>query len=1093
MPFNAQAIKSFLKKGEIRKIFIEELGWDAGKGSKDCRVGDVSYALKEVAVKAGFKVWLCELTGQQLPSREETKVVHRQLVKESYEHIIVFLAKDSNSQAWLWVKRQANKPISYKYHQFGIGQDGESLVQKLRELYIDIEVEEKGIDITDVTDFAKRAFDVEKVTRKFYQEFDKHRKVFLGFIEGIPVESDREWYASVMLNRLMFAYFIQKKGFLDSNRDYLWSKLKECRLKKGEDKFYSFYRAFLLKLFHQGLGTKKANRPKELEAMLGNIPYLNGGMFDVHELELPHRYGKTIEIKDEAFEKVFAYFDEYQWHLDERPLKNDKEINPDVLGYIFEKYINQKQMGAYYTKEDITEYISKNTIIPFILDSAQAKHPSPFKSANSPVWKLLRERPDKYIYKSLKYGSGLMLPEEIEAGIDIAKQHLINRRLTWNKPASPEFGLPTETWRDVVRRRDRYVELKRKLSSGEVSGISQLISLNLDIKQFALDVIINSEDSELIWAVWQSINKIAVLDPTGGSGAFLFAALNILEPLYEACLERMEALSAVTPTHSGSAARTADFQSIINRANKHYNRKYFILKSIILNNLYAVDIMEEAVEICKLRLFLKLASQVDPDATKDNLGIEPLPDIDFNIRAGNSLVGFATYAEVERAISSSLDFDNSMGKIAAKAAALQEVFDSFRSLQIAGNGTASFSKKIELKKLLASLEEELNNHLAAEYGVNVSDKHSLKNWLKVHQPFHWFLQFYGIISRGGFDVIIGNPPYLESREVSYELKNYASSDSGAIHAMCMERSKGLLHEKGAMSMIVPLSLPSTQRMQIVQGMLEEKRDAWYANFSWRPAKLFDTVNRALTIFIVIPSSDGKTFSTCYQKWTSDDRDGLMDRIRYAEVIRPRPACWIPKISDEVERRILNKYLSAKTTVGHFSGKSDARIYYRTTGGLYWKVFTDFPPAFRLNGKKGHSSRESWFSLQDKSYIKPIIAALSSDVFWWWYTVTSNLRDLNPFDVQNFPIPSGVITDGKLQELGQRYLEDLKANSTTLVRNQKQTGVAETQSFKIQKSKPIIDEIDAVLASYYGFTECELDFITNYDIKYRMGKSDEDAE
>ena len=82
---------------------------------------------------------------------------------------------------------------------------------------------------------------------------------------------------------------------------------------------------------------KKPNRPKGLEVLLGNIPYLNGGMFDVHELELPGRYGKSIEIKDEAFEKVFAYFDQYQWHLDERPLKNDREINPDVLGYIFEK------------------------------------------------------------------------------------------------------------------------------------------------------------------------------------------------------------------------------------------------------------------------------------------------------------------------------------------------------------------------------------------------------------------------------------------------------------------------------------------------------------------------------------------------------------------------------------------------------------------------------------------------------------------------------------------------------------------------------------------------------------------------------------
>ena len=254
MSFSAQAIKSFLKKGEIRKLFIEGLGWDGGKSTKDCKVGHDTNSLKEVAVKAGFKVWLCEMPGQKLPTREETKAVHRQLVKESYEHIIIFASKDSKSQAWLWVRREANKPISYKHHLFNISQDGESLTQKLRALYIAFEEEEAGVDIVDVTTRAKKAFDVEKVTKKFYQEFDKHRKVFLGFIEGIPVEADREWYASVMLNRLMFAYFIQKKGFLDSNQDYLKTKLKECQTKKGEDKFYSFYRIFLLRLFHEGLG-----------------------------------------------------------------------------------------------------------------------------------------------------------------------------------------------------------------------------------------------------------------------------------------------------------------------------------------------------------------------------------------------------------------------------------------------------------------------------------------------------------------------------------------------------------------------------------------------------------------------------------------------------------------------------------------------------------------------------------------------------------------------------------------------------------------------------------------------------------------------
>ena len=91
------------------------------------------------------------------------------------------------------------------------------------------------------------------------------------------------------------------------------------------------------------------------------MPYLNGGLFLRHQIE---EANGGIDIPDAAFEAVFAFFDRYQWHLDDRPLRSDNEINPDVLGYIFEKYINQKQMGAYYTNEDITEYIPKNTIIP---------------------------------------------------------------------------------------------------------------------------------------------------------------------------------------------------------------------------------------------------------------------------------------------------------------------------------------------------------------------------------------------------------------------------------------------------------------------------------------------------------------------------------------------------------------------------------------------------------------------------------------------------------------------------------------------------------------------------------------------------------
>lgn len=1093
MPLDFSRALPLLQSCNLPKLFIEELGWEPARQKLTLRAGETDYAFTAIAEKRGFTAWLCESPGGGLPDHATRLKLDRRLSETSFEHLIVFVTGDRASQSWMWVRREQGKPLAARTHEYHRGQPGDSLLQKLQILYVSLEEEEAGLSTVAVAGRARAAFDIERVTKAFYRDFDTHRKAFLKFIDGIGEVADREWYASVMLNRLMFVYFIQRKGFLDGDRDYLRHRLDRCKKEQGKDKFYSFYRYFLLRLFHEGFGKRRQDRAPDLEKLLGNIPYLNGGLFDVHELEKPERYGEDIAIPDKAFERVFDYFDQYQWHLDERPLRKDDEINPDVLGYIFEKYINQKQMGAYYTKEDITEYISKNTVLPFLFDAARAKCKVAFETPHGPtVWDLLRENPDRYIYPAVRHGMDRKLPPEIAAGLDTTKPNLIERRKAWNKPAPGEYALPTEIWREVVARRQRYEEVRRKLAAGEVREVNDFITLNLDLRQFAQDVIQNCEGPDLLMALWQAITTITVLDPTGGSGAFIFAALNILEPLYEACLDRMEAFLAEWGEHGKKAHPNyhKKFTEVLARVDAHPNRRYFVLKSIILNNLYAVDIMEEAVEICKLRLFLKLAAQVEPDAARDNLGIEPLPDIDFNIRAGNTLVGYATYDEVKRAITSGLDFDNAMEKIAVKAADLQQTFDKFRQLQTEGDGSVPAAHKLELQKRLKAMEDELNRHLAGEYGVKVSDKAAYTQWVKSHQPFHWFIQFYGILNGGGFDVIIGNPPYLEIREVDYALKNYACLDSGAIHAMCMERSERLLHKNGCMSMIVPLSLPSTQRMQVVQELLESGRNAWFANYAWRPAKLFDTVNRALTIFVANPSYDGHTFSTNYQKWTSDDREGLMERLNYVEVLRKRPACWIPKVGDSLEQHILKKCLAVKTAVKHFTSKSEHRVYYRTDGGLYWKVFTDFAPAFNLNGKKGHSSRETWFTVLKKEHVRPIIAALSSDVFWWWYTVTSNVRHLNPFDVQNFPLPESALSDPAMQALGARYLKDLDKNSTMLVREQKQTGTTETQSFKIQKSKPILDEIDTVLAGHYGFTAEELDFILNYDIKYRLGRSTE---
>jgi hypothetical protein len=1080
---NLERVRRRLREFDFSGLLVEDLGWNHYRREPvRVEVGAEVYALSPVAEKCGFVIFQCGPNHDgEVPSYPIRRKVESRVAALAYEHAIVFVDGKGTIQVWQWVSREAGRRAAFREHSFRAGQTGEALVQKLCGLTFALK-EEESLSISIVADRVRKSLDVERVTKRFYERFKSEHAHFLNFIEGLSRASDRAWYTSLMLNRMMFVYFIQKKGFLDGDLDYLRNRLRRVQAEAGRNKFHQFYRVFLLRLFHEGLSIPEGDRAPDLVALLGRVPYLNGGLFDVHALE---QQAESITIPDAAFEAVFDFFDAYTWHLDERPARADDEINPDVLGYIFEKYINQKEMGAYYTKEDITGYICRNAIVPVLFDFARQECPIAFADDGG-VWRLLKDDPDRYIPLPMLHGLDRKLPAEIEAGVADPEQ-----RADWNRLATADFGLPAETWREHVARRRRIGEIRKKLRQGLVRSMDELIAMNLDVLKFGRDVVAQSEGPELVKAFWKAIERLAVLDPTCGSGAFLFAALMTLEPLYEACLEGMQGFldDLERSKRDGHPERLKGFRETLKEVEAHPNREYFILKSIVVRNLYGVDIMEEAVEICKLRLFLKLVAQVE---TVEQ--IEPLPDIDFNIRPGNTLVGYATLEEVKKSVEGTLGFENeAVARIEAQAEEAAGTFREFQELQTKRGVKAKELGRLKAKtrKVLHELREQLDRHLGSELGIDTRKANALEAWRQAHKPFHWFVEFHRLMVKGGFTVIIGNPPYLELREIDYQPGAFASRETNAVHAMCVERSLQLLDARGRVSMIVPLALVSTQRMQSVQRMLEKGRSCWYANFAWRPGKLFDTVNRALTIFVAGPSSAPVTLTSEYKKWYAEHRDYLMPSLAFVACDRNRKEFWVPKLGHPVEAGILAKCLEHGRPLGGAMGNSPHRVYYRTDGGLYWKVFTDFAPAFKLKGKAGHSTRETWFSLKDEGTVYPVIAALSSNLFWWWYTVTSNCRHLNPYDVQNFPVPAAALKDKRLAKLGKKYLEDLKKNSTMLVRNQKQTGRTETQSFKIQKSKPIIDEIDAALAPHYALSANELDFITNYDLRFRMGADEEE--
>ncbi len=1156
MPFDFSRARELLQSGDLPKLFVEELGWEPHRQTLLLRVGTRDFTLAAIAEKRGFTAWLCESTDGKLSDHATRLKLDRELTQTSFEHVIIFTSGDR--QSWMWVRREPGQPARARTHEYLKGQPGDSLLQKLQQLFVSLDEEEAGISITEIAGRARAAFDVERVTKRFYEEFRKQHAAFLKFITGIPNQGDHEWYASVMLNRLMFLYFVQRKGFLDGDRDYLRNRLDKLRSQHGKDKFYSFYRYFLLRLFHEGLGAK--DRKGDLEKLIGRVPYLNGGIFDVHKLERAKKdggYGDAIQIPDTAFEAIFDYFDRYQWHLDERPLRADNEINPDVLGYIFEKYINQKQMGAYYTKEDITGYIGQNTILPFLFDKvAQSLRSGPGAEALEKCWQLLRDDPDRYIYPAVRHGISWNysaahpdqgtplekeqpLPADIAAGLNPTGLRdpvpagampdtipTLKLRKAWNRPAPATHGLPTEIWRETIARRQRCAELRKKLAAGEVRTIADFITLNLDIRRFALDVISRCESPELLAAFWHALAGrppqksndrpqpgITILDPTCGSGAFLFAALGILEPLYEACLDRMdallcEALAALPPEKRELSpkghpklphGKMAEFTGILDQVAAHPSERYFIFKTIILHNLYGVDLMEEAVEICKLRLFLKLAAQVEPNVRDKNLGIEPLPDIDFNIRAGNTLVGYATRAELEEVGRSDLMLQMEVGKVLEAAEDAAAAYDTFVRSQLDGENPAEFKRRLNEK--FGHAREQCDRFLAESYAIGLSKQpQKFAAWKQSHQPFHWFVEFFGIIQgNGGFDVIIGNPPYFDLKAgLPYKPNGYTTLAAKNLYPLLMERCIPLVRISGRLGLIVPVSSISTEGYSTLQDLVL-KLPGHFSSYDDRPARLFEGLEHIQLTIHLLENRVVKTpehFTTECYRWSSVERSHLFPTIEYERFHEHYLSGCLPKISSKHEHSVLNKSWSDGKSLGSqtFSA-SEHKAYYSRKVHNFLQALDFVPKVYDGRGNLRPPSELKALTFAKKLEAQAAFCILNSTLFRWFINVFTDCRHVNKREADGFRCN----LDQLLTSYGRKIASLSEQLSLSLNRNSEYREMRfrhdhlKVQCIIPKHSKPIIDEIDCVLASHYGFTAEELDFIINYDIKYRLGRGGEEEE
>ncbi len=813
--------------------------------------------------------------------------------------------------------------------------------------------------------------------RHFYQQFKPHYAAFRAAIQGINNQNECTRYAALLINRLLFLEFLQQNGWLAGDQGYLSHALEQAQ--EGQED--TFYLCTLLPLC-QHLFLSASNKSSidwQPQSPGGPLPQFKLSLFAPHPLE---QTSSTPGIPDSAFADLFDFFARYRWSLTVPTSYDEETLNPAILAYVLERQSDQKGMGVYYTKDDVTAYITENTILPYILHTLQQHLP-----CLEMLQQLLRNRPDCYIHPHIRHN-----------------EHL-----------------PLETERDYQQRQHYYQQLSAQLQSDRLHTINDLITYRLDLPCLLQDFIMTLEQPTDLLICYNILESMIILDPTCGCGAFLLMALNILTPLYATCLERMSALAPQRWQENSTVLLQKE--NLFSHIHQYVNQHSFIVATILQHNLHGVDIMHEAIDTCKQRLLLTLLATL-PNGTQT----VPTINLDAHLHVGNALTG--------------------------------RLYDDEQEDQV-GNA----------------------------------------------ETFCWSQAFNDVLAHGGFDVIMGNPPYIEYsqlRKSSEEQQHLNIAGCGNLYAAVIEQALALCHPgQSYLGLIVPLSICSSERfIPLRQKLANQTEQLWLANFEIFPCRLFDNAYQRLTILLAHhhntqPDAHNELFVTQLQRWYAAERPYLLSTMHYTQVrdtIRPTT---FPRLAASCQETILRKLATRAedcTLARLLSPVSTPHFVYYQEATNYWTKATCRIPFYSKNGLVMHPPHSRILFFTDEDTAHNIMALMNSSLFYLWFATYSDGFHLSHILVKSFPVGNDIDLQAKLRQLAYQLELDISAHAHLSTRNprtqRQQDGASnriELEEYYMVYSKPLLDQIDAQLAHYYALTDDELDFIINYDVKYRMGQ------
>ena len=607
-----------------------------------------------------------------------------------------------------------------------------------------------------------------------------------------------------------------------------------------------------------------------------------------------------------------------------------------------------------------------------------------------------------------------------------------------------------------------------------------------DIANFAENKDLQISDE--IFSPAQNVNRLAELDKflqevkvadlAVGSGAFLLGMLNEIT-------KAREVLTAYLN---------------FGKTEKLERNLYDLKLETIKNSIFACDIEPSAVDIAKLRLWLTIVIDDEPTADKKFFKPKPLPNLDCNIICGNSLIDeFEGVALIKHS-----KVLNNMAEAKGQGLLLQEEIDSRIAdlIRVQKNlfHESDHARKEEYRRYIRDIYDGIileqlgkNSALAKRYKLAAQQK-SL--------PFVlWQLYFPTVFKEnGGFDIIVGNPPYgakistADKKVVKKKFlctKTITGKQKGSTDtfALFIEKSFNLCNTGGIVNLIVPMSVTSSDSMTALHNLLEANcKVIRVSSYSRRPKPIFESASSRVSIF-----SFKKTFTPIENLFTSkvarrneeNTVAKIIGSLEFVDSLKVKLPGRYPKIGTEQQREIIRKMFAFNKKIADYTDEYGEPFYYRTAGGEYFNVITDYPTG---------SSQEKSFHTK-KTFTKVIAATLSTSLFWFYQQTYTDGLHIKQSELETFPLfdlerltPAQI---ERIEKIYDEYLNDIERNVSVRTSSVNSSyNVAQFKNYKLNRSKPLIDKLDDVIGKFYDLTADEIYFIKNFELEIRMSGLDD---